>query len=199
MFHVKHEGWAPDRLTGSQRELLDRYEDLLRSVAVPRGMVASSDVDELRERHILDSLRLVPLLRPDAARVVDLGSGAGLPGIPLAVVDPALVVTLSETRSARIAFLELVVERLALEGVHVFPGRAEELPEGSFDLCLARGFGDPHRSWSVAERLLSRGGSLAYWAGRSFGPPDVPHGAKVARIGEPALESGGPIVIMTRQ
>lgn len=196
---MKHEGWAPARLSDPQCRLLDRYEELLRTVAVPKGMVAASDTDDLRERHILDSLRLLPLLSAGTSRVVDLGSGAGLPGIPLAIGDPALDVTLSETRSARIAFLELVVERLGLQGVHVFPGRAEELPEGSFDLCVARGFGDPVRCWSVAERLSSPGGGLAYWAGGTFEAADLPTGARLDRIGEPTLESGGPIVIMTRQ
>lgn len=199
MFHVKHEGWVPARLSDPQRDLLDRYEELLRSVAVPKGMVAASDAAELWERHILDALRLVPLLPADAARLVDLGSGAGIPGIPVAVADATLEVTLSETRSPRIAFLELVVERLGLRSVHVFPGRAEELPEAGFDLCVARGFGDPLRSWDTAEPLLRPRGGLAYWAGRTFEPADVPPGARVERIGEPALERGGPIVIMTRQ
>jgi 16S rRNA (guanine527-N7)-methyltransferase len=199
MFHVKHEGWGPEQLSASRRDLLDGYEELLRTVAVPRGMVASSDSGELWERHILDSLRLLALLPSDAIRVVDVGSGAGLPGVPLAVADPELDLTLAETRSARVAFLELVVERLGLMNVQVFPGRAEELPERSFDLCVARGFGDPLRSWRVADRLLRPGGRLAYWAGRSFDLGDVPSGARPDRIGEPTLESGGPIVIMTRQ
>jgi 16S rRNA (guanine527-N7)-methyltransferase len=199
MFHVKHEGWVPARLSDLQRDLLVRYEELLRTVAVPKGMVAASDAGDLWKRHVLDSLRLIPLLPAATARVVDLGSGAGLPGVPLAVADPALDVTLSETRSARIAFLELVVERLELREVHVFPRRAEELPEGGFDLCVARGFGDPRRSWAVAGRLIGPGGCLAYWAGRTFEPADVPPGARLDRIGEPTLESGGPIAIMTRQ
>ena len=199
MFHVKHEGWAPVQLSASQVALLDRFEALLQDVAVPKGMVAASDAGELWERHILDSLRLLPLLPSGTLRVVDLGSGAGLPGIPLAVADPELEVTLAETRSARIAFLELAVERLGLTRVHVFPGRAEELPERSFDLCVARGFGDARRSWSVADGLLRSGGGLAYWAGRSYDASDVPSGARVEHVGEPALESGGPIVIMTRQ
>jgi 16S rRNA (guanine527-N7)-methyltransferase len=199
VFHVKHEGWTETLLTGEQRSLLERYEALLRRIAIPKGMVAASDAGELWGRHIRDALRLMPLLPADAARLCDLGSGAGLPGIPLAAASPGLQVTLAESRSARIAFLELTVERLGLANVTVFPGRAEELPEASFDVCAARGFANAAGSWSVADLLLRPFGRLAYWAGRSFDPADVPAGALAEQVGEPTLESGGPIVIMTRR
>lgn len=199
MFHVKHEGWAQALLTDAQRSALDRYEDLLRRVAIPKGMVASSDAPDLWARHILDGLRLMPLIPADATRLCDLGSGAGLPGIPLAVASPGLDVTLAETRAARIAFLELAVEHLRLTNATVFPGRAEELPGASMDLCTARGFADALRAWSVATRILRPSGRLAYWAGRSFDLAEVPPGARLEHVGEPTLESGGPIVIMTRR
>ena len=66
-------------------------------------------------------------------------------------------------------------------------------------MCLARGFGDAARTWGVARDLLEPGGALIYWAGRSFTADDVPADAQVTGTGEAALESGGPIVIMTRQ
>ena len=199
MFHVKHEGWTEARLTEGARTLLRHYEDLLLRVALPKGMVASSDVADLRDRHIADGLRLVPLIPGEAAEMCDLGSGAGLPGIPLAIASSDLDVTLAETRSARIAFLELAVERLGLDNVTVFPGRAEELPEASFDLCTARGFAKAPHAWAVAAHLLRPSGRLAYWAGRSFELTEVPEGARVEHVVEPTLESGGPIVIMTRR
>jgi len=199
VFHVKHEGWAEAPLTAGQRDLLERYEELLRSIAIPKGMVAASDAGDLWERHIRDALRLAPVIPADAARLCDLGSGAGLPGIPLAATISGVQVTLSETRSARIAFLELTVERLQLDNVTVFPGRAQELAEAGFDVCTARGFADAAGSWAVADHLLRPSGRLAYWAGRSFDPADLPPGVVAEHVGEAALESGGPIVIMTRR
>lgn len=198
MFHVKHEGWTVADLSPAQIAALEVFEGLLAAHAIPRGMVASSDGDHLRERHVLDSLRAVPHLEPLKQPVVDLGSGAGLPGIPVAVARPDLLLTLTEPRQLRVAFLELVVERLSLPNVRVFPKPAEELPSDA-GVCLARGFGDPSRTWTVARGLLHPDGSLIYWAGTTFRTDQVPDDARIAAIGSPALESGGPIVIMTRQ
>ena len=198
MFHVKHEGWTAEALSPSQLAALSLYEELLLGQAVPRGIVAASDSAHLRTRHIQDSLRGVPHIPADAERIVDLGSGAGFPGVPIAVARPDLDVTLSEPRQARAAFLELVVEKLQIPNVRVFASPAEELTAG-FDVCLARGFGDVFRTWGVARVLLQPAGALIYWAGKSFRPTDVPQDAQVRATGEATLESGGPIVIMTRQ
>ena len=198
VFHVKHEGWTFEDLSAGQRTALDDYEVLLRDLAIPRGMIASADRQQLRVRHILDSLRAAPYLEADAGPVVDLGSGAGLPGIPVAIARPDLTLVLTEPRQARAAFLELVVERLGLDDVEVFAGPAEELETRS-GTCLARGLGDVSRTWRIAEKTLRPTGDLIYWAGRTFRADDVPDGARIRAIGEAALESGGPIVIMTRQ
>lgn len=194
---MKHEGSGWEALSESQREALRVYEGLLRTTAVPRRMVSASDAGRLHERHVLDSLRGVAWLH-GAVRACDLGSGAGLPGIPVAVAEPGLQVTLSEPRLQRVAFLELVVERLGLGNVVVHPGAAQELPPGRFDACLARGFSDAIGTWDVAQPLLVPAGRLLYWAGRSFEPEDVPKGVRVQVAGAP-LESGGPIAIMARQ
>jgi 16S rRNA (guanine527-N7)-methyltransferase len=174
------------------------YEGLLLTQAVPRGIVATSDSGHLRDRHILDSLRALPHLTAGAKTVVDLGSGAGLPGLPIAVVRPDLEVTLAESRQIRAAFLELAIERLRLGNVSVFPGPAEDLAPGS-DVCVARGFGDASHTWEIARSLLDPHGALLYWAGRSFTLEDVPAGASARVAAEATLESGGPIVIMTQQ
>src|SRR5262245_9565503 len=83
------------------------FEQLLRERAVPLGLISQADSNRIRERHILDSLRAVPLLEGMArAKVVDLGSGAGLPGVPLAIVLPESSFVLAESRSKRAGFLE---------------------------------------------------------------------------------------------
>ena len=195
---MKHEGWSPGALPAKAREKLDRFRGLLRDRAVPAGLVASADSEDLEDRHILDSLRGAPLIPGSARDAVDLGSGAGLPGIPLAIALPHVAFMLVDSRRRRVAFLELVVDDLGLANVAVVGGRVEELAPG-FDICVARGFAGPARSWEAAERLLRPDGRLLYWAGASFEAGEVAETARVLGLGEPALESGGPIVIMARQ
>jgi 16S rRNA (guanine(527)-N(7))-methyltransferase RsmG len=197
-FHVKHEGWTPEDLSPAQLASLDAYEALLREFAIARGMIAASDTEHLRTRHILDSLRAVPLIEEGADPVVDLGSGAGLPGVPIAVARPDLIVTLTEPRQGRAAFLELVTERLRLLNVRVFPEQAER-SAGGCAVCCGRGFGDVTKTWAVAKTLLRSEGDLIYWAGKTFEPGHAPADARVRAIGAATLESGGPIVIMTQR
>jgi 16S rRNA (guanine527-N7)-methyltransferase len=198
MFHVKHEGWGASHLSPVQLGQLSRYEDLLRSRAIPLGMVASSDADHLRVRHIVDSLRVAPHIPARMTPLCDLGSGAGLPGIPIAVARPDLEVTLIEPRRNRAAFLELAVERLAIGNAVVFPGPAEALGP-SFEICMARGFADAETTWETGRRLLRPTGEVFYWAGATFMPGDAPAGVLVRTLEDASLESGGPIVIMSRQ
>ncbi len=164
MFHVKHEGLIGEAaslgvtLDVEQAARLERYEDLLRERAAALGMIAKGDLGRLRERHILDSLRAVPALPEGASEIVDLGSGAGLPGIPVAIARPEIHVILAESRRQRIAFLELAAAELGLGNVSVHAGRAETAPSPA-GACLARAFRDARGSWEVAQMLLGAGGS----------------------------------------
>jgi 16S rRNA (guanine527-N7)-methyltransferase len=101
--------------------------------------------------------------------LADLGSGGGLPGIPLATARPDLSFALIEARQRRVAFLELVVESLSLENVQILPTRVESV-RADFDGCLARAFGNAERSWEAASGLLRPDGALVYFAGRSWSP-----------------------------
>jgi 16S rRNA (guanine527-N7)-methyltransferase len=163
--------------------------------------VARSDVARIRERHILDSLRAAPLVR-GAGRVYDLGSGAGLPGIVVAIALPQVRMVLVDRRASRAAFLELAVEELALPNARVFAGPVEEVAARA-DACLARAFAPLRRSWEAAERVLGPGGRLVYFGGRELGEEgsiNLPAGAVLeAVIRTPVLESAGPLVIMARQ
>jgi 16S rRNA (guanine527-N7)-methyltransferase len=205
MFHVKHEAWGPwAELLGvdippAQAAALDEYQGLLADRAVPMGMVAEGDRDRLRERHLVDSLRAAPLLGDPAGDVVDLGSGAGLPGIPLSIVRPDLSFRLVEVRHRRAAFLELAVDALGIRNATVVQGPIERLACPS-DVCLSRALADPIRAWGLAEPLLSPDGRLLYWAGRGFDRSSgTPEGARIAVSPSPGLADAGPIVIMTRQ
>lgn len=200
MFHVKREGWSSidphDGLSHNQRALMSRYAVLLRDVALPRHMVAPSDSDRLWARHVMDGLRGAELIPARARSVCDLGSGAGIPGIPVAIARPDLTMTLTEPRRERTAFLELVVDDLKLRNVRVHPARAEELAE-EVDLCLARAFKNPTASWHVAEALLGPDGALLFWAGLETEVRVT--GVKLRAFSTASLADAGPIVMMTRQ
>lgn len=201
MFHVKHEGWAPAaalevELDETAIERLERLERLLREKAAPMGMVASSDMTRLRERHILDSLRATPLL-PDAGTVCDMGSGAGLPGIVLAIARPDLRFVLVEVRRNRASFLEEASADLGNVVVH---GRRLETFREKVEACTARAFAPASKSWEAAEHILGGSGYLVYWAGGTFDlASDMPSGVSGTLFTTSALARSGPLVIMTRQ
>lgn len=205
MFHVKHEGLTSRaaamgvELTPEQGLQLEAYEQLLADKAGALGMIGKADLARLRERHILDCLRAVPVVTDDDRSAADLGSGAGLPGIVVAIARPGLAVTLIESRQWRSAFLELAAERLELSNVSVAHARVDTV-SGSFDLCFARAFADSKRSWRVAERLLTPAGRLVYFAGESFDPDQgVPAEVRAVILPSSPVASAGPLVIMSRQ
>src|SRR4051794_33939220 len=162
MFHVKHEAWSRDlaaigvELRTDQLEALAAYVEALERVAVPRGMVAPSDAGRLWDRHVLDSLRAVPELLAKGSGA-DIGSGAGLPGIPLAVALPEARWALIERRRNRAAFLEAVVDDVALGNVEVIVGRAATEPVPLIG-ASARGFPPPPKPGGGAQPPFPPGG-----------------------------------------
>jgi len=204
MFHVKHEAWALDLqklgsdLDADRLDGLAAYETALRERAVPRGFVSAGDAERLWERHIRDSLRALPQL-PGKGRIADLGSGAGLPGLPLAIAAPLCSFALIEVRRGRAAFLESVVDDLGLGNVEVFLGKTSAVP-GHFSACLARAFASPAASWKAASPLLEDAGTLIYWAGAGFDEDELAGSVPSWRVSTPTgLAESGPLVIMSRQ
>ncbi|KIF68948.1 16S rRNA methyltransferase [Streptomyces sp. AcH 505] len=103
-----------------------RYAELLAEAGVKRGLIGPREVPRLWERHLLNCAVLSEIV-PDDVMVCDVGSGAGLPGIPLALVRRDLKITLLEPLLRRTNFLQEVVELLGLDHVTVVRGRAEEV------------------------------------------------------------------------
>jgi 16S rRNA (guanine527-N7)-methyltransferase len=200
MFHVKHQGWTdrPVDLSEHQVILLERYEGLLREQAVPGRMIAAADAGRLHDRHVLDCLRGVEWLGVNDGSLLDIGSGAGLPGIVFAIARPVLEVTLVESRRSRAIFLRSAVASLGLERVRVVHGRIEQ-QQIEVDVCVARAFGSASRSWEAAAPHLGPMGRLIYWAGASFRPSDTPSDLRVDVVRAPALARSGPLVMMSRQ
>jgi 16S rRNA (guanine527-N7)-methyltransferase len=119
--------------------LAERYADLLATDGVVRGLIGPREAPRLWDRHLLNSAILGEVIAPGAS-VVDVGSGAGLPGLALAIARPDLSVTLVEPLLRRTRFLDEAVEALALGArVEVVRGRAEELHGGrTWDVVTAR-------------------------------------------------------------
>ncbi|MBC9726439.1 16S rRNA (guanine(527)-N(7))-methyltransferase RsmG [Streptomyces sp. TRM68367] len=103
-----------------------RYAELLAQAGVQRGLIGPREVPRLWERHLLNCAVLSEVV-PEGVTVCDVGSGAGLPGIPLALVRDDLKITLLEPLLRRTTFLTEVVELLGLDHVTVVRGRAEEV------------------------------------------------------------------------
>ncbi len=178
-------------------ERLGAFEALLRDRALPLGLIAESDRPRLVERHVLDCLRAVAAVIESDRLAYDMGSGAGLPGVVVAIARPELGVTLVESRRSRAAFLELAVERLTLDNAAVFAGRIQDLAEPA-DLCFARALAPLATAWDLAAAHLRPGGRLVYFGDLAEGE-DPPRGATEIRVLEaPLLESSGSLTIMTR-
>ena len=140
---------------------IKRYIDILSGRGIDWGLLGPREAPRLFDRHVLNSVALADLI-PRGVRVVDVGSGAGLPGIPLAIVRPDLEVTLLEPLLRRFTFLELAVDELGLgPRVDVVRGRAEDSPD-SFDVVVARAVAPLRRllGWT-SDLFLPRGELLA--------------------------------------
>lgn len=162
-----------------------RFAELLAAAGVERGLIGPREVDRLWDRHLLNSA-VVGERIPEGARVVDLGSGAGLPGIPLVLARPDLDVTLLEPMARRVAWLEEVVDELGLSTA-VVRGRAEEpgirQRLAGADVVTARAVAPLDRLWGWSAPLLRSGGRLVALKGESADAEVARDGAAVARTG----------------
>ncbi|MFD9889628.1 16S rRNA (guanine(527)-N(7))-methyltransferase RsmG [Amycolatopsis sp. NPDC059027] len=115
---------AAARVFGDHVDQAAAYVELLESHGVERGLIGPREVDRLWDRHVLNSAVIGERI-PEGARVIDVGSGAGFPGVPLAIARPDLDIVLLEPMARRIDWLAEVVEKLELP-ITVVRGRAEE-------------------------------------------------------------------------
>jgi 16S rRNA (guanine527-N7)-methyltransferase len=154
--------FAPGRLAA-----LHQYADLLASEGVLRGLIGPREVPRLWDRHLLNCGLVAPLV-PEGSRVADLGSGAGLPGLVLALARPDLEVTLIEPMARRTAFLEEACAALGVDNVTVVRGRAEDWsrPE-RFDVVTARAVAPLARLLTWALPLVEPGGTVLALKGSS--------------------------------
>ena len=141
-------------------EKLRVFEAILKREADKRGLLGPRDLEIVWERHILNCLALVELI-PLKATLADLGSGAGLPGLVIAITRDDLKITLVEPMERRATFLKEVIHELNLKNVEIVQGRAESLSgKQKFDLVTARAVAPMNKLVKLAIPLLNKAGLL---------------------------------------
>ena len=161
------------RRTGDRHErrgsaLLDRW---LAAVVATPGLTALGDTVAARPVLLDDALRAVPLVRAETGPLVDVGSGGGTPGIPLAASLPALEVTILEAERRKCDFLEMWAGELP--NLRVVWGRAEEQPTDAYGIAVAKALARPPTAAEWCLPLVREGGAVILWVGPT---------AEVARV-----------------
>lgn len=134
--------------------LLD-YQALLARWNATYNLTAVRDPAEMVSRHLVDSLAILPYVRGDT--LADLGTGPGLPGIPLAIAAPQRQVLLVDSNGKKVRFLREAIRSLKLENVRAVQSRVEEV-EGQFDCITARAFASLHDMLAWGGHLLTKNG-----------------------------------------
>jgi 16S rRNA (guanine527-N7)-methyltransferase len=158
------------------------------------GLVSPADQEHVLTRHSADSLLFALARVPEPGeRWVDVGSGAGFPGIPLACCYPETTFVLVEPQQRRAGFLELQVARLDLTNVSVEVARASTLSPG-FDVATARALAEPALAMEVLLRLVEPHGSALVAAGSGAA---APHGATEFDVSRPGVDSPGRVFMIS--
>ncbi|SCL46051.1 16S rRNA (guanine(527)-N(7))-methyltransferase RsmG [Micromonospora yangpuensis] len=191
---------AAAKIFGDRLDLAAAYAELLVTDGVVRGLIGPREAPRIWERHLLNCAVVAERIPPDAV-VIDVGSGAGLPGLALAIARPDLTVTLVEPLARRTVFLIEVVQQLGLAGrVRVFRGRADEAATGSTgtgpfsgDVVTARAVAPLDRLATWCLPLARRGGRLLALKGSSAAAEIAEHLSTVKRLGggEPTVHQCG--------
>jgi len=144
--------------------LLERYSDILSLWNRTMNLVSKRDMDRFVEYHLLDSLKVSSCIdMVSLEKIMDFGSGAGLPGIPLKIAFPHLQTVLVDSMAKRVNFLTHVISELSLSSVSVIRSRVEEMPSsynGAFDMVITRATVSLLRAFSFTARFLRPKGML---------------------------------------
>ena len=142
---------------------LSSYLDLVVRWNKRINLVSRKDINRLLERHLFDSLSIERFIKGD--RALDIGSGGGFPGIPLAICRPDLHFTLLDRSARRVRFLQVVQAELGLQNVDCvcqnLPGSGSM--NNAYDVAFARAVSDPSTIWRLSEQLLKNNGRLIFF------------------------------------
>jgi 16S rRNA (guanine527-N7)-methyltransferase len=154
-------------LTEHQSKQFLHYQQELLDWNTRMNLTAITDPEEVLIKHFLDSLSLLMVYDPPNARLLDIGAGAGFPGLPLKIVRPQWHVVLLEATGKKVSFLQHVIETLQLEDVMAVHGRAEELAHkaeyrDSFDMVTARAVASLSTLLEYAAPFCRVGGQIIF-------------------------------------
>ena len=147
-----------------REDQIQRYAELLKGAGIERGLIGPKEGDRIWERHIANCIPITTIL-PENVRLVDIGSGAGLPGIVIALARPDLKVSLVEPLQRRLDFLNEVVAELGIP-VEVIRGRAERVKK-QFEIVTARAVAPLEKLINISWHMIPKGGSLMAMKGES--------------------------------
>ena len=175
---------------GDRLRLAEEYRSILATDGITRGLIGPREVPRLWDRHIVNCAVIGDVIEQSES-VIDIGSGAGLPGIPLSIARPDLSITLIEPLLRRSTFLQEVVDKLALD-VTVVRGRAEEKAVRSSvdpaDVVTSRAVAPLERLVQWSAPLIREGGRLVAIKGSSAAEEIERDGARVGRLGISGLK-----------
>ena len=179
---------SPSRLSAEQLERISIYIDILQRWNRKINLTAVRRPQEMVIRHFGESLFAARHLLADPLRVIDVGSGAGFPGVPMKIYAPAICLTLIESNQRKAAFLREVIRALKLGETEVFAGRAEDFA-GSADLVTMRAVEKFERALSAAVGLVAPLGRMVLLIGAR--QVDAARRAAPRLVWEPALAIPG--------
>jgi 16S rRNA (guanine527-N7)-methyltransferase len=166
--HFEAEPAAAVAIFGDQIDLARSFAQTLAKDSDELGLLGPRELDKLWSRHILNSAVVAELVRP-GDKVADVGSGAGLPGIPMAIARPDAEFVLIEPMERRSSWMLEVVEDLGLKNVRVLRSRAEDVTEQDFDIVTARAVAALDKLLKMCVPLLKPGGALIALKGSKAG------------------------------
>ena len=198
-------------LSSEQRGRLLDFISLLQKWNRTYNLTAIREPEAMLSHHVLDSLAVLPLLKKSALarrrtepwRLTDVGSGAGLPGIVLAIAQPDWLIRSIDTVDKKAAFQRQVVIELGLPNVEVVSGRVEKLPPASTDAVISRAFAELVDFVALAGHLIVPGGSLFAMKGIlpeheiTRLPPDW-HAKLVVPIEVPGLDAQRHMIVLEK-
>lgn len=180
-------------LGDEQRFRLSRFRDLLREEAIPAGGLGPAESERLDERHITDSLLFAKYLFDSDGPVLDVGTGAGLPGIPLAIICPSRHFTLIDRSGRRADLARRALRVLDIENADVEQRDFAER-DGQWETVVSRAALNPSVHATEVRRVIIPGG-VAVFGGSWVDPPDVP-GWVTEEVGRNVLDRDVWILIM---